>query len=468
MGMICPKRARAVWNRRFLVPLALAALAAAASAQDPVDKTLELESGATLEYIERVPFSEYLEPPYPIFVCLPPGAGDRRMAQAARLHIGDLAWKAGYVTILPISRTGGFRGEAAEEVLELIEHVRKEHGSGKELVLAGLSNGGRGVFEVASRAPGQFDALVAAPGVAAPELDLSGLEGVPVWLRVGSLDDPKAWIEPTAQTAERLEAAGARVDHAVIEGQGHVLDLSSQKIFDWLSSVLASGPRQLQFSAPDGLSIEADFYGSDADRSAPIVVLCHQAGSSRGEYAPIAPRLVEAGFACLAIDQRSGREMNGVANETAARVENPPSDRAENMLSAKGDIEAALAWVREAGFSGPLILWGSSYSASLALVVAAGREDIAGVLSFSPGEYFRGKLKVADYAGRVDCPILFVSPESERAQVEGLRKAAGADDEHVVGGGIQHGSRTLFQGTESERVWGRVLAFLGRVAKRRG
>ena len=48
--------------------------------------------------------------------------------------------------------------------------------------------------------------------------------------------------------------------------------------------------------------------------NAPVLVLFHQAGWSRGEYREIAPKLNELGYICLAIDQRSGKGVNGVAN----------------------------------------------------------------------------------------------------------------------------------------------------------
>ena len=73
---------------------------------------------------------------------------------------------------------------------------------------------------------------------------------------------------------------------------------------------------KVTFNSKDGLPITADFYQNPNAKS--IIILCHQAGFSRGEYKEIAPRLVDSGYACLAIDLRSGNQVNEVINETAA------------------------------------------------------------------------------------------------------------------------------------------------------
>src|SRR5690349_9118104 len=71
--------------------------------------------------------------------------------------------------------------------------------------------------------------------------------------------------------------------------------------------------------APDGLTITADLY--EADSTAPVILLCHQAGYSRGEFLETGKRLMKFGFTCLAIDLRSGKECNAIPNETARAAE---------------------------------------------------------------------------------------------------------------------------------------------------
>ena len=77
----------------------------------------------------------------------------------------------------------------------------------------------------------------------------------------------------------------------------------------------ANAQEKITFKALDGVIITADVYMAGDDK--PMILLCHQAGYSRGEYKEIAPELNKMGYNCIAIDQRSGDEVNGVKNETA-------------------------------------------------------------------------------------------------------------------------------------------------------
>lgn len=224
-------------------------------------------------------------------------------------------------------------------------------------------------------------------------------------------------------------------------------------------SAPATEAKTITLTSTDGLAIAADLRAPHP-KNAPFVLLCHQAGSSRGEYGPIAPRLVRAGCNCLAIDQRSGRAMNGVENLTAQRA--AAKKLPTTYLDARRDIEAALAWVRTQGYDGPLVLWGSSYSSALALVVAAETEvKLAAVLAFAPGEYLGEKGIVGDAAAKLKTPVLIVSPERERAQAEAIfGRIRGGLGVLEIGAGIIHGSRTLYRGADADTTWKTVLEFV--------
>ena len=70
------------------------------------------------------------------------------------------------------------------------------------------------------------------------------------------------------------------------------------------------------FPSLDSVTITADWYPVNSESQ--TILLCHQNGFSRGEYAESARKLNMIGFNCLAIDQRVGNEVNGVTNETGA------------------------------------------------------------------------------------------------------------------------------------------------------
>ena len=86
------------------------------------------------------------------------------------------------------------------------------------------------------------------------------------------------------------------------------------------SATAEAASQAVTLRARDGVSISGLAYTADHPRA--IVLLFHQAESSKAEYATIAPRLAAAGFTALAIDQRSGGSLYG-PNETARRLAKP-------------------------------------------------------------------------------------------------------------------------------------------------
>jgi alpha-beta hydrolase superfamily lysophospholipase len=212
--------------------------------------------------------------------------------------------------------------------------------------------------------------------------------------------------------------------------------------------------------AADGVAIAAS-HGAAAKPKA-VVLLFHQAGSGRGEYATIAPRLNGAGYETLAIDQRSDGSLFG-RNETVARLgQSAPYGEAER------DLEAAFAWGRARNL--PIILWGSSYSAALVFRVAARHGTmVKAVLAFSPGEYLDGPTAVRTAAARVAVPI-FVTSARDPAEVAAARAVLAAAPARVKVqftplAGI-HGSSTLIPAKNpggAAANWQAVSAFLARL-----
>ena len=84
-------------------------------------------------------------------------------------------------------------------------------------------------------------------------------------------------------------------------------------------AALAPGEAQpVQFEASDGVTVHGAWY--PAKEPAATILLFHQAGANKAEYATIAPMLAKAGYNALAIDQRSGGDMFGGTNETVAGI----------------------------------------------------------------------------------------------------------------------------------------------------
>ena len=185
-----------------------------------------------------------------------------------------------------------------------------------------------------------------------------------------------------------------------------------------LISLAAEGQTIITFPSKDGLPIIADWYPAQKS-DAPIILLCHQARFSRGEYREIAPRLNKFGFNCLAIDQRAGDRVNKVDNETAkfANEKGLKTDYA----SAEQDIVAAIKYLNEK-YKKRIIIFGSSYSASLALKIAKENEGVGAVVVFSPAEYFDDKTFVASHCAGLDKPIFATSSKEHADELNDLIK----------------------------------------------
>lgn len=221
----------------------------------------------------------------------------------------------------------------------------------------------------------------------------------------------------------------------------------------------AQESKTIQFYAKDSVLITADTYFlKDVP---PTVLLCHQAGYSRGEYLETAKKLNALGFSCLAIDQRSGKEVNGVKNETAIDAKNKEMN--VGYAGAKVDLDAAIDYLYSINGKKKIILVGSSYSASLSLWIAGERnKKLKAVAAFSPGEYLKGK-NLAELIKPIKIPIFVTSSNRETAPVtELLRYVKPKYITHykTPKEGI-HGSRAVWETTDDYNgYWNAFKAFL--------
>ena len=220
--------------------------------------------------------------------------------------------------------------------------------------------------------------------------------------------------------------------------------------------------KTIKFNSADNVEVTADLYQHE-NKSAPVLLLCHQAGYSRGEYIETAPKLLSLGFSCLALDQRSGNEVNGVQNQTArfAHSKNFPL----KYVDAVPDIEAGIHYLTQQFRASKKIILGSSYSASVALVMAAKYGDIfSGAISFSPGEYFvYDKKIVSEWAAQITIPVLCTSSKGEVHSWEKIFNAIphGLGQLFIPKNEGRHGSKSLWEATPNyTEYWHALTIFL--------
>ncbi len=233
----------------------------------------------------------------------------------------------------------------------------------------------------------------------------------------------------------------------------------------WINPAEAAKKITVTFPSSDSLLVTADLYAPNS-QDAPFIILFHQAGWSRGEYMETAPKLNAMGFNCLAVDQRSGGEVNGVVNVTHRRAEK--AGLPTQYLDALPDMNAAVAYVKSKYPQSKIILWGSSYSAALVIKLAGDYPDLAdGVLAFSPGEYFKrfglGTHFISKSARHIKCPLFITSKKKE---APGWKKTFDAvpgkqKQSFIPNTKGNHGSRALWSKfPDSGAYWRAVNRFL--------
>lgn len=226
-----------------------------------------------------------------------------------------------------------------------------------------------------------------------------------------------------------------------------------------LSLLCASGAhaqalQEVSIRFAQDLVLHGDLYRTVSPADAPAVLLFHQGGGdARGEYRDIIPELTARGFHVLSADVRGGGTRFGGTSRAAV------TDSTFRYCHAIADVSAAIDLARTNGISGPLILWGSSYTATLAVQAAARRSgDVAAVLAFSPatGDPLREcEAEVyLPWLQRAGLPVLIVRAAAEttpeRMQQNERFRRAGA--QVFVAREGTHGSSTLV----SSRVQGSV------------
>lgn len=218
---------------------------------------------------------------------------------------------------------------------------------------------------------------------------------------------------------------------------------------------------KISFFSSDSLEITADFYRSS--ENAPWIILLHQAESSRGEYNEIAKKLMKLGFSALAVDLRTGGKANFVVNETAQRANE--SNYPSRFLDARKDIEAAIDYASQKSGK-KVLLMGSSFSASLSLMIGSSDNRIKGIIALSPGEFFTPLFQVRDSIDFIEVPVFVGCATNERDYVSHLISTI--DDIFITffypkefGG--SHGARSLWNSDPvSDEYWLSLTMFLNK------
>ena len=236
----------------------------------------------------------------------------------------------------------------------------------------------------------------------------------------------------------------------------------------FFASFTANAYEDISFPSQDGLKMDA-FLSTDHNRSKPFILLFHQAHYSRGEYIEIIPKLNALGFNVMAPDLRNGNEVNGVVNETSDRAFEKDLDI--NYIATVPDIEAAIAYAKKPLALGTLLLWGSSYSASLVLLVADYTPGIDAVLAFAPGEYYKkqGETYIQDHVSHLNMPVFITSAKDEKKNWWPIYQAIPSKEKvyYLPTSKGVHGAKALWDNNPgNQKYWESVNKFLNNFSER--
>jgi dienelactone hydrolase len=220
---------------------------------------------------------------------------------------------------------------------------------------------------------------------------------------------------------------------------------------------------RVEFRAHDGLLVNAYLY--DIGKGKPVILLCHQAGYNHMEYADIAPKLNKLGYNCLAIDQRSGGNFAGEPNVSADRAKE--KGLKHEMVDAQQDMRAAIDYLYQR-YNREVILWGSSYSSSLALLEGVSNDKVKAMIAFSPGDYFGDAApSLRTVFAKTKKPFMVTSSKEEAPALRTLigNKSLQTNQlQFIPESEGFHGSRALWEGQKgAENYWRSLQTFLSKI-----
>lgn len=150
------------------------------------------------------------------------GAGGLEHLKAINSPVGTPGSFPGIAIYPQVSYGGAWTGENLLEVALIIEYmIREYHLDPDKIYLHGLSNGGRGAWDMATERPDLFAAILPMSGVGS-DLDscTDSVVTTPIWLFQGEIDinPSKEW---SRQWIDLLLEKGSRPRYTVYRGIGH-------------------------------------------------------------------------------------------------------------------------------------------------------------------------------------------------------------------------------------------------------
>jgi alpha/beta superfamily hydrolase len=203
---------------------------------------------------------------------------------------------------------------------------------------------------------------------------------------------------------------------------------------------LAGGVSQaVSFQTADGVTIRGHLFG-EGDT---LVILAHMRPSDQTSWYGFAEELAKAGYSALTFDFRGYGESEG----------------SQELSKIDLDVEAAIETMRAKGYD-TIYLVGASMGGTASLIAAA-RQEVAGVVAISAPAQFEG-LDAEAVVGQVSERKLFIASKGDTSAMTSLQRlfeGAPEPKEEKVFEGSDHGTN-LLEGEHAVEAKALITAFL--------
>lgn len=155
------------------------------------------------------------------------------------LYWEQAARKRGWIVVSPINPDSARLFQAqSDPIAKLLDDINARFNiEGAKFHLTGVSNGGRAAFLAALDHPDRYASLTVLPGLlgtdATPQ-QVRALKDLPIAMFVGADDDE--WTAEARRTVETLRKQGIEATLTIKEGQGHVMQMPADELFDLLDT----------------------------------------------------------------------------------------------------------------------------------------------------------------------------------------------------------------------------------------
>lgn len=223
-----PRRLPLVTLLTLLTLLSAGTLAAA-------EQTVQLPDEASVKLFFFEPQDKSNPPPLAIFI---PGGSHNEFMAKAQFWLGKEFVDRGWAIAVPISPDGKrFSTGDSSSFPQIIEQLHLSHAlQDSKPLLVGMSSGGSEAMAIAFLNPSSFRGVVATPGRIRDDASFDELGGLPFYIRIGEKDDFR-WNRLLEPMSQRLRAAGAEVDAAIVEDARHVFQLDWESLEAWLEKL---------------------------------------------------------------------------------------------------------------------------------------------------------------------------------------------------------------------------------------